>query len=171
MSDPTTPQPPQSPEPGSAPTWGTPGPQPQYGGAPQYGSAPPYPSAPPPASGSVGLSAGPLAPDAERGWAVGAHLSGFVAAWFALGFLGPLTVLLVAGNRSAYVRRNAVEALNFNLSVLIYVAVSAILVIVGIGILMLAGIAVLYTVASIIGAVAASRGQEYRYPVTIRFIR
>ncbi len=106
----------------------------------------------------------------ERNWAVGAHLSGFVAAWFALGFLGPLAVLLVQGDNSPFVRRHAMEALNFNLSILIYAIVSAALVIVVIGIVLLPIVGVIYLVSSIRGAIAASRGEDYRYPVTIRFV-
>ncbi|MFZ0161565.1 MAG: DUF4870 domain-containing protein [Kineosporiaceae bacterium] len=107
----------------------------------------------------------------ERNWAVGAHLSGFIAAWLALGFLGPLTVLLVAGNSSAYVRRHAIEAVNFNLSVLIYAAVSTALLFVLVGFLLLPLVGLLYAVASVLGAVAASRGAEFRYPLSIRFLK
>ena len=106
----------------------------------------------------------------ERNWAVGAHLSGFVAAYLALGFIGPLVVMLTGGSRSAYVRRHAVEALNFNISVLIYLGISAVLSIILIGIPMLLAVGVLHVVASIRGALAAGRGEEYRYPVTIRFV-
>ncbi len=113
----------------------------------------------------------PMGAAEERNWAAAAHLSGFVAAWFALGFLGPLVVLLAAGNRSAFVRRHAVEALNFNLSVLLYTAVSAVLVILLIGLPMLLAVGLLYLVATILGAVAASRGDDFRYPLSIRFVR
>jgi uncharacterized Tic20 family protein len=106
----------------------------------------------------------------ERNWAVAAHLSGCVAAYVALGFVGPLIVMLTGGARSAYVRRHAVEALNFNISVLIYVVVSALLVIVLIGLPMLVAVGLLYVVASIRGVVAAGRGEEYRYPLAIRFV-
>ncbi len=112
----------------------------------------------------------PLDAAQERNWAVAAHLSGFVAAYLALGFLGPLTVLLVAGGRSGFVRRHAVEALNFNLSILLYVVVSAVLVLVLVGIPLLLGIGVLYLVTVVSAALAASRGQEYAYPLSIRFI-
>jgi uncharacterized Tic20 family protein len=107
----------------------------------------------------------------ERNWAVGAHLSSFVAAWFALGFIGPLIVMLVAGPRSAYVRQHAVEALNFNLSTLIYAVISGILVFVLIGIPMLIALLAVYLVATVLGAVAASRGEDYRYPITIRLVK
>ena len=106
----------------------------------------------------------------ERNWAVGAHLSGFVAAYLALGFIGPLVIMLTGGTRSAFVRRHAVEALNFNISVLIWLAVSAVLSIILIGLPMLLAVGILYVVASIQGALAAGRGEEYRYPITIRFV-
>jgi uncharacterized Tic20 family protein len=110
-------------------------------------------------------------PSEDRNWAMGAHLSAFLAAYIALGFLGPLVVLLVRGDRSPFVRQHAVEALNFNLTVLIYVAISVILAILLIGILMLVALGILYVVAVIIGAVRASSGELYRYPLTIRFVK
>jgi uncharacterized Tic20 family protein len=109
--------------------------------------------------------------DEETNWAVGAHLSGFVAAWFALGFVGPLVVLVAAGNRSPFIRRHAIEAINFNLSVLIYAVISTILIFVLIGILLLPMVALLYLICTISAAVAASRGAEFRYPLTIRFLK
>jgi len=109
-------------------------------------------------------------PSEDRNWAMGAHLSAFLAAYIALGFLGPLVVLLVRGDRSPFLRQHAVEALNCNLTVLIYVAISVILAILLIGILMLVALGILYVVAVIIGAVRASSGESYRYPLTIRFV-
>jgi len=113
----------------------------------------------------------PAVPSEDRNWAMGAHLSAFVAAYIALGFLGPLVVMLVRGDRSQFVRQHAVEALNFNLTVLIWIAISVILIIVGIGILMLIAVGIMYVVTVIIGAVRANSGQGYRYPLTIRFVR
>jgi hypothetical protein len=106
----------------------------------------------------------------ERNWAVGAHLSGFAAAYVALGFLGPLTVLLTVGTSSPMVRRHAVEALNFNLTWLLYIAVAGILSIVLIGLPILVALAVAYVVLVILAAVAASRGEDYRYPLTLRLV-
>ncbi|MFP5345438.1 MAG: DUF4870 domain-containing protein [Actinomycetes bacterium] len=142
-------------------------------------SANPYPSGPP-TGGTSGPSDGtpsgpwpgpqPFSPPAERNWAMAAHLSSFVAAYVALGFLGPLVVMLLAGDRSPYVRRHAVEALNFNLTWLIYIAVSALLAIVLIGIPILIILAVAYLVLVVMAAMEASRGGEFRYPFTIRFV-
>lgn len=113
----------------------------------------------------------PLSTSDERTWGMLAHLSGFVAAYVALGLIGPAVVLATMGQRSDFVRRHAVEALNFNISVLIYAAVSGVLAFVLIGIPMLVALAVLYLVTVIQGAMAANRGEEYRYPLTIRFVR
>ena len=112
----------------------------------------------------------PLSASDERTWAIAAHLSSFVAAYVALGLLGPLTVMLIAGPRSAFVRRHAVEALNFNISVLIYLAIAGVLSLVLIGIPMLIAIGVLYVISVIRGAIAASRGEEFRYPLTLRLV-
>lgn len=111
-----------------------------------------------------------LSPASARNWAMAAHLSGFLAAYVALGFLGPLVVLLAVGNRSPYVRRHAVEALNFNLSWLIYIIAGVILVFVLVGVPILIALAVGYLVLAVLGAVAASDGRDYRYPLTIRFV-
>lgn len=110
-------------------------------------------------------------PEQDRSWAILAHLTAFLTAWFAFGFIGPLVILLLRGDRSPFVRHHAVEALNFNLSVLIYAAISGLLVFVLIGIAMLIVLGLIYLVAVITGAIRASAGRAYRYPITIRFVR
>ena len=134
---------------------------------------PPQPPLPPgggpPAGGQPGQP--PLSADQERLWAMLAHLLSFVAAYIALGFLAPLIVLLVFGPRSAFVRANAVESLNFNLTWLIYIAVAVILAFVLIGIPILIALGIAYLVFVIIAAVRANAGEHYRYPATIRFVR
>ena len=112
----------------------------------------------------------PLSAGSARNWAMAAHLSGFLAAYVALGFLGPLVVLLAVGNRSPYVRRHAVEALNFNITWLIYIIAGVILAFVLIGIPILIALGVAYLVLVVLAAVAASDGRDYRYPLTIRFV-
>ena len=112
----------------------------------------------------------PLSPADERTWGTLAHQSGVLAAYVALGFLGPLLVMLTVGNRSHFVRQHAVEALNFNLSVLVYLAVSGVLAFVLIGIPMLLAVGVLYLWTTVQAAMAANRGETYRYPLSIRFV-
>ncbi|MCA1672917.1 MAG: DUF4870 domain-containing protein, partial [Actinobacteria bacterium] len=105
-----------------------------------------------------------------RNWALGAHLSAFLGAWFALAFLGPLVVWLVKRDEHPFIAMHAKEALNFNISVLIYAFVAFILLFLIIGIPILIGIGIAWIVLTILGAVKASNGEAYRYPLTIRFV-
>jgi uncharacterized Tic20 family protein len=98
------------------------------------------------------------------------HLLSFVAAYLFLGFVAPLVVLLVFGQRSAFVRANAVESLNFNLSWLLYAIISVVLLIVGIGILLLIALGIAYVVLIVIASIRANSGELYRYPLTIRLV-
>jgi uncharacterized protein len=139
---------------------------------------PPPPSVPPGGGPPMGgPSAGgppgqrPLPPDQERLWGMLAHLLSFVAAYIALGFLAPLIVLLVFGQRSAYVRAHAVESLNFNLSWLLYAVIAVILIFLVVGIVILIALGIAYLVLVIIASVRANNGEFFRYPLTIRFVR
>ena len=136
---------------------------------------------PPPYGGSPPYAPGPgMGPGDERTWAGAAHWSALVAAFVALAFLGPLVVLIAKGNESAWVRRNAVESLNFQLSMLIYgfvggiVAVVVAIVTLGIGLLLVIPLALAFgafwLIVTIIAAVKAGNGEDYRYPLTIRMV-
>ena len=106
----------------------------------------------------------------ERNWAMAAHLGSFLAAYIALGLLAPLAVLLFKGNDSTFVRRHAIESLNFQITTLIYAAICLVLAFVLIGFVLLAALGLLYLIVVIVGTVKASRGEDFRYPVTFRFI-
>jgi uncharacterized Tic20 family protein len=100
-----------------------------------------------------------------------------VAAWFALGVIGPLVVLVLKGNESAFVRRHAVESLNFQISLLIYLTVAGIVVIFTLGLALLvivpvgAMAALLALIAIVRGTLAGHRGEEFRYPLSLRFVK
>lgn len=110
-------------------------------------------------------------PNEVRNWALAAHLSAFLGAWVALAFLGPLVVWLVKRDDHPFVETHAREALNFNLTVLLYFVVGVVLAFVLIGFLLLAALGVMWLVFTTIAAVRASNGQPYRYPLTIRLVR
>ena len=114
--------------------------------------------------------------DDSRGWALAAHLSAPVSMIVALAFLGPLIVYLVKKD-DPFVRRHAAEALNFNLSFLLYavllgmVTIVALLFVVGILLLPLfAVLAIVWVVLICIAAIKAGQGEDYRYPLTLRFV-
>lgn len=140
-------------------------------------SDPDDPARPPPPYGPYGGPPGPpyrpggLTPAAERAWASAAHWSALVASVLGgLAFLGPLLVLLVKGDESPWVRRHAMESLNFQISILIYAIVSAVLILLLVGFLLLIAVGVAWVVLTITGAVRASSGEDYRYPLTIRMV-
>lgn len=135
-----------------------------------YGSGPipPAPGAPapgaPPAYGPV--TGPPLRPDEERTWSLVAHFGGLL-----FGFWAPLLVFLIFKDRSVWVREQAKEALNFNISYGAYMLAAAVLILVLIGIIVLPIVAIAFVVLSIIGGVKASNGEFYRYPATFRLVK
>lgn len=136
-----------------------------------YGQTP-YPPPPPGAPGQPHPGQpGTLTPADEKLWSGMAHWGALVAGMVVgLAFLAPLLVLVIKGNASPWVRRNAVESLNFQLSMLIYFIVSVVLIFVLIGILTTIALAVAWLVFTIIGAVKANNGEDYQYPLTIRMV-
>jgi uncharacterized Tic20 family protein len=84
--------------------------------------------------------------------------------------LGPLIVWLVKRGESAEIDAHGKEALNFQISMLIYNVVAGILCLLLIGFALLAVLHVLNVVFVIIAALRASEGQMYRYPLTLRLV-
>src|SRR5207253_10209624 len=107
-----------------------------------------------------------------RTWNVLCHASALLGLFFHfLGhLLGPLIVWLVKRGDSPEIDAHGKESLNFQISMLIYDAIAAILCFVLIGIPILIALWVLNTVFVIISSVIASEGKLYRYPFTIRLI-
>jgi|tagenome__1003787_1003787.scaffolds.fasta_scaffold20927930_3 uncharacterized Tic20 family protein len=110
----------------------------------------------------------PLSQSDERLWATLIHVGGII-----IGFISPLVGYLVLKDRSAFVREHAKTALNFQLTLIIAWIVAYILTIVTLGLLFFLPLAVwvLDVVFSIIAAVAANKGEPYKYPLTIPFIK
>jgi uncharacterized Tic20 family protein len=137
----------------------------------QPAAQPPYvqpPSPPPPPPPYPPQS---YAPQEDTAWSVVAHLCVPISAVIGLSFvLGPLIIMLTAGPQRPFTRANAVEALNFQLTMLIGLLLSIPLVFVIVGIFTMIAIVVAGLVFSIIAAVAASRREVYRYPVTLRMV-
>lgn len=120
--------------------------------------------------------------DADRkNWAMAAHLSALIAFIGVPSLIGPLVVWLVKKDSDAYIAAHSAHALNFNISVLIYTIVGSIAVgIIGIftlGIGFLLAIPavivalVIWLVLVIQGGMAASRGEQFRYPLTIDLVK
>ena len=87
-----------------------------------------------------------------------------------MAFLVPLVIMLVKGGSSPFVRRHAVESLNFQVTALIYAAIGIVLAFVLIGFFLLAALGVFSLIVVILGTVRAANGQEFRCPLTLRFV-
>ena len=109
----------------------------------------------------------------ERMWATLCHLSTF--ALFALpafgNIIGPLIIWLIKRDELPLVDDQGKEVLNFQISMTIYYAAAAILCCVFVGMVLLPALVIFAMVVTIIGAVKASTGVAYRYPLCIRFLK
>lgn len=110
---------------------------------------------------------------AARTWAVACHASALLGFFVPAGghILAPLIVWLLRRGESAEVDEHGKESLNFQLSMLIYSVVAAVLMLMLIGFVLLPLLHVANLVLVIIASLRASEGQMYRYPLTIRFLK
>ncbi|MBB1319317.1 DUF4870 domain-containing protein [Shewanella sp. SR43-4] len=100
------------------------------------------------------------------------HAASFVGYIFPLGsVLGPLIIWLMKRDEFEFVNQCGKNCINFKLSLMIYALVSGILIFIGVGVLLLAALALLDIVCTIIAMVKASDGKAYQYPLTIRFLK
>lgn len=107
-----------------------------------------------------------------RTWAMVCHLAGlagFTAIPFA-GIIAPLIVWHIKRDQHAFIDANGKEAVNFQLSILIYTIVSCLLIFVLIGFVLLPLLFLFDLIVVIIAGLKASNGESYRYPLTIRFL-
>ncbi len=117
----------------------------------------------------------------QRNWAMWAHLSALATFIGIPSFVGPLVVWLMKKDESEFVAEHARQALNFNLSVLLYLVVGGIPALIfvvltlGLGLLVLLPVLVIASVGWLVVVIrassAASSGGTYRYPLTIEFVR
>jgi uncharacterized protein len=110
--------------------------------------------------------------DAQNG-ALLCHLGGLIGSFITAitfgGAVGALLFWLIGREKSSFIDAHGREALNFQLSLLIYAMATVALCFVGIGILLLPALFVAGILFPILAAAAASRGEHYRSPITIRF--
>jgi len=115
---------------------------------------------PPPPTGA--------APQEDRTIALLTHLSGIL-----FGFIVPLIIWLVNKDKTdkAWLNDQAIESLNFQITVFIAFVVSWILAFVLIGLLLMPLIGIANLVLCIIAGMKANNGEAYRYPFALRLIK
>jgi uncharacterized protein len=108
-----------------------------------------------------------------RTWSALCHASALLGVFlhFPGHLIPPLIIWLAKRDDSPELDAHGKEAVNFQISMLIYNAVAAFFCLVLIGFFFLAVLWVLNAVFVIIAAIQASDGKFYRYPMTIRFIQ
>lgn len=128
------------------------------------------PSGDPTAAGAGDPGATGTSTRQGQDWAVGTHLAGLSSLVGVPGVIGVLVVWLIKKDEYALVDEHGKEALNFQISLLIYAIIGAVLLLVLVGFLVLGIVFLLGLILPIVAAVKASNGETYRYPVTIRLI-
>ncbi|MFU8946915.1 DUF4870 domain-containing protein [Mycetocola zhadangensis] len=171
--------PPQQPPYGAPqqPSYGAPQ-QPSYGAGQQPYGGPQYGGPQQPYAGQPGA---PLTQADDKLWASLAHFGGALGAFLGAGTAGwiaPLVIYLVFKDRGPFTRQEAKEALNFQLTVTIFVVglyiVGTILAFILVGLLLYPVawiVGVLGIIFGIIGGVKVNSGQAYRYFYAIRMVK
>jgi hypothetical protein len=110
-----------------------------------------------------------------RTWAMFCHLAGlcFLVPIVPVigGIIGPLIVWQIKKEEFGFVDDQGKEAVNFQISILIYALVSGLLCFACVGFVLLPAVYIFDLVFMLIAAVKANDGERYRYPLTIRFIK
>ena len=111
----------------------------------------------------------------ERTWAMACHLATFSGTLIPVvpllgNIIGPLIIWMIKKDKMPLVDDQGREAINFQISMAIYFVISGVLVFVIIGIPMLMGLGIFDVVVTIIAAIKAYEGENYRYPLCIRFL-
>jgi hypothetical protein len=104
-------------------------------------------------------------------WAVFLHLSQFLSYLIPLaGVVVPLAIWLVKKDQLPGLDTHGRNVMNWLISAFIYAAVGLILAFIGIGFLILLPLGICAIAFPIVGAINASDGKVWRYPLSIRFL-
>ena len=105
----------------------------------------------------------------QRSLAALSHISAFVMFLGIPAVIGPLVAWLLKRD-DEFVGYHAREALNFNISFMIYGIAAAISIILLVGLILLPVVLVTWFILVIVASIKASAGEYYEYPLTIRFV-
>lgn len=107
----------------------------------------------------------------ERTYALFTHLT-LLTVHVLFPVVPALVMWLIKRDRSPFVDDHGREAVNFQISLVLYFLLGMLLTpACGVGVVVIGAAYVLGVVGMILAALAASRAEYYRYPVCIRFLR
>lgn len=108
----------------------------------------------------------------EKTFGMLAHLSALSGVIIPFGnIIGPLIIWMMKKDQSWFVNEQGKEALNFQISITIYMIISGVLIMVLIGILLMPIVGLFALIMIVIASLKANQGEMYRYPLTIRLIK
>ncbi len=119
---------------------------------------------PPPAQAYVPQPT--MSPADERMWSILTHVGSIFFYW-----LAPLIAYLVLKDRGPFVRWHTRQALNFHITLVITYAAGVVLFFLVVGYFIVIAAGVVQVIFGILAAVAASRGEYYRIPLAIEFVK
>lgn len=108
-----------------------------------------------------------------RMWAMWCHLaalSGLVIPIPFANLVVPIIIWMMKRDQDPFVDEQGREAINFQITLLIYGIIAGILILVVIGIVLLPIVYIFGLVFVIIAAIRANEGTRFRYPLTIRLV-
>ncbi len=113
-------------------------------------------------------------PKEAKQWAMFCHLAALVT-YVGIPFgnvLGPLVIWLIKKDDYEFVRQQGKQAMNFQISMTIYTLIAVPLIcLAGIGIIVLIGLGIVDLIFIILAAINAADGKDYKYPMTIQFLK
>jgi hypothetical protein len=109
----------------------------------------------------------------ERRWASFCHLAAFAAFLIPVAGLviGPLVMWLLGREKSSFVHEEGMKAVNFQISVFVYLLLGLVLTRVYIGYLWLFVVFCLDLVCVVAASIKANNSEDFRYPVSIQFVK
>ncbi|MFG0275469.1 MAG: DUF4870 domain-containing protein [Phycisphaerales bacterium] len=114
----------------------------------------------------------PHADSGERTYASFNHYIGLLSLvdQTALGLIGSIVMWAVKHKESPFLDDHGREAINFQLSLLLYLIVGTVVSFGGLTVVLVPAFFIIRLIFCIKAGLAATRGEFYRYPITIRFL-
>lgn len=123
--------------------------------------------------GGMPQAGGPLVPTRdERQWAMLCHVSAMLMYVTAVGgLLAPFVIWLLKRDEMPFVADQGKETLNFQITILLALAASIVLMLVVVGFVLFWALLAFHFVVTIIAAVKVTEGVTYRYPFCWRVLK